>query len=280
MGLRRMKQNEINTIWPDELKDYFQRHRESDYLLIDVRQPEEYEEEHLPGAQLSVLGGLQSEINRFPKDKDLIFYCRSGSRSRVASEFFADNGFDPGRIYNMKGGIMAWEEKVLPDLPRTDILSNLESPSAVMRAAMDLEKGAGLFYQFLIDKLEGNPFARDLEKIAKMEMGHAKLIFNTLSPLQASNQSFEELYASLSGEILEGGRSLLAVCQELENKSGGFMINALEMAIDIEYAAYDLYRVFADQCADSAIENAFLTLAQAEKQHIDKISEMFASIFN
>ena len=274
-----MQQSKFNTIWPDELKDYFQEHRESDYLLIDVRQPEEYEAEHLPGARLSVLNDLPSEMNRFPKDKDLIFYCRSGSRSRYASEFFAENGFDPQKIYNLMGGIMAWEEQLLSDYPRTDILNRLDSIPEVMEAAIDLEKGAGLFYEYLIDKLEGKPFTQQLKKIAAMEMGHAKLIFNTLAPMQEPKGSFEDLYASLSGEILEGGRPLLEVCQELENRSDGFMINALEMAINIEYAAYDLYRTYADRCPSPEIQSAFLTLAQAEKQHIEKIVEMFESIF-
>jgi len=266
-------------IWPDELKTYFQDHRENEYMLVDVRQPEEYTTEHLPGAHLIVLNELPFEVQRLPKNKDLIFYCHSGMRSRVASELCMDNGIDPKKIYNLVGGIMAWEEKVLPDLPRTDILNNLENIAAVMEAAIGLEKGAGLFYGYLIDKLKEMPIAKQLQKIAEMERGHAKLIYNTLSPLQTKTAAFEELYASLAGEILEGGRSLLAVCQELENRSGGFALNALEMAINIEYAAYDLYRTFADQCADADIERAFLTLAQAEKQHIEIISEMFGTIF-
>lgn len=274
-----MIQSKINTIWPDELKAYFQAHRESDYRLVDVRQPEEYQSEHLPGAHLMVLDHLQSELEQLPRDKDLIFYCRSGMRSRVASEMCADNGFDPGNIYNLMGGIVAWEEKVIPDLPRTDILKSLDNPSAVMAAAIDLEKGAGLFYTYIIEKLKGQPIVQQLEKIAKMELAHAKLIYNTLAPSLEKAEPFEDLYASLSGDILEGGQPLLAVCQELEDRAGGFGLNALEMAINIEYAAYDLYRTYADQCNDPAIERAFLTLAQAEKQHIAKIVEMFQSLF-
>lgn len=274
-----MKQNEINMIWPDELKTYFQDHRESEYLLVDVRQPEEYATEHLPGAHLIVLNELLAEVPRLPKDKDLIFYCHSGMRSRVASDLCKDNGIDPGKIHNLMGGIMAWEEKVLPAIPRTDLLDNLEDISAIMEAAIGLEKGAGLFYGYLIDKLKGKPIARQLQKIAAMEMGHAKLIHHTLLPLQEKKEAFEDLYASLTGEILEGGRSLLSVCQELEHRSGGFTLNALEMAINIEYAAYDLYRTFADQCDDPAIQHAFLKLAQAEKKHIDIIVEMFETIF-
>ena len=52
---------------------------------------------------LMVLDQLQSELDRLPQDKDLVFYCRSGMRSRVASEMCVDNGFDPGNIYNLMG---------------------------------------------------------------------------------------------------------------------------------------------------------------------------------
>ena len=69
-----MAQKDINVIWPEELKNYFQAHREDEYLLVDVRQPEEYAAEHLPGANLMVLNTLENKLDQLPKDKDLIFY--------------------------------------------------------------------------------------------------------------------------------------------------------------------------------------------------------------
>jgi rhodanese-related sulfurtransferase/rubrerythrin len=274
-----MQGNDIHTIWPEELQDYFRDHAESDYLLIDVRQPEEYEAEHIPGAQLMVLGTLDSKIQHLPRDTDLIFYCHSGMRSRVAGDLCAERGFDPQRIYSLTGGISAWEDPVLPDYPQLHILQDLPTSADIMETAMNLEKGAARFYAYLVDKLKENPIVEALEKIAAMEHAHAKLIYNTLTTTEKDEAAFEATYGSLSGDIMEGGQSLDAACRKLENLPGSFLTNALEMALGIEYAAYDLYRTFADTSDDAAVQKAFFTLCQAEKKHIEQIAKLFENAY-
>ena len=274
-----METNDIHTIWPEELQTYLRDHIETDYILIDVRQPEEYEIEHIPGARLIVLGTLDDTLHQLPKDRDLIFYCHSGMRSRVAGDHFAEKGFDPDRIYSLMGGISAWENPVLSDYPQLHILQDLPSSSTLMETAMNLEKGAARFYAYLVDKLRGNPLVEALEKIAAMEHAHAKLIYNTLISSEKDEAAFEEIYDSLSGDIMEGGQALDTACNELEKQSGSFLINALEMALGIEYAAYDLYRTFADTSDEVTVQKAFLTLCQAEKKHIEQIAKLFDTVF-
>ena len=70
---------------PDELKSYINSKRESQYLLIDVRQPAEYQIGHLPGAKLMPLMELESKLFSLPADQDLVFYCRTGGRSLTAA---------------------------------------------------------------------------------------------------------------------------------------------------------------------------------------------------
>jgi len=78
--------------------------------LIDVRRPDEFTGElgHIPGAKLLTLDELPAKLETLPKDKPIVFVCRSGGRSAQASAFALDNGFTD--VYNMKGGMLLWNE--------------------------------------------------------------------------------------------------------------------------------------------------------------------------
>lgn len=78
--------------------------------LIDVRRPDEYTGElgHIPGAKLLTLDQLPEKIETLPKNKTIVFVCRSGGRSAQASAFALENGFTD--VYNMKGGMLLWNE--------------------------------------------------------------------------------------------------------------------------------------------------------------------------
>lgn len=76
--------------------------------LIDVRSKSEFTGElgHIPGAKLIVLDQLPMNLHQIPKDKDVVFICRSGARSAQASAFASENGF--AKTFNLKGGMIAW----------------------------------------------------------------------------------------------------------------------------------------------------------------------------
>ncbi|NBV13895.1 MAG: rhodanese-like domain-containing protein [Sphingobacteriia bacterium] len=76
-------------------------------MLIDVREPHEYEAYHLD-AQLIPLGTLPAraeELSEF-KDKEIVMYCRSGGRSGQAQQYLTSLGFSAVR--NLTGGMLAW----------------------------------------------------------------------------------------------------------------------------------------------------------------------------
>ena len=88
--------------------------KKSDVVLIDVRQPEEFTGElnHIPGATLVPLGSLPEKINELPKDKTIVFVCRSGGRSAKAAALAQSNGYNS--VFNLKGGMLRWNELGLP----------------------------------------------------------------------------------------------------------------------------------------------------------------------
>jgi rhodanese-related sulfurtransferase len=93
---------------PQQVAELIER---GDIQLIDVRQPEEYEAGRIAGGRLIELSELAGQVDSIDRDRPVVFYCRSGSRSAMATEAFRDAGFD---AHNMLGGLQAWDGDGLP----------------------------------------------------------------------------------------------------------------------------------------------------------------------
>ena len=78
-------------------------------MLIDVRTPAEVAEGMAPGAINIPLQEIEQRLSEFPKDKDLLIYCRSGKRSMAASNFLIENGYD--KVFNVVGGFLAFPKQ-------------------------------------------------------------------------------------------------------------------------------------------------------------------------
>jgi len=80
-------------------------------LVIDVRQPNEYQNGHISGAKLIPLGELKQRMNKLPRNKNIVCVCASGNRSRTATRILVEAGFD---ATNMKGGMHSWRRSRFP----------------------------------------------------------------------------------------------------------------------------------------------------------------------
>ncbi len=83
-------------------------------VILDVRQPAEYKEMHIPGAVLIPLDRLKDEAQTRlnSPDKPVLTYCAVGGRSLQAARVLMDMGYT--HVFNLEGGIIAWKEKGLP----------------------------------------------------------------------------------------------------------------------------------------------------------------------
>jgi adenylyltransferase/sulfurtransferase len=86
------------------------------FTFIDVREPHEYQICSIPGAKLIPLGQLPKHLNELDKNAEIVVHCKSGNRSGKAVAMLKENGFLHAR--NMKGGILAWSDKVDPTVPK------------------------------------------------------------------------------------------------------------------------------------------------------------------
>lgn len=101
----------VKEITVKELKELMDN--KADFQLIDVREVSEYNAANLDG-ELIPLNTVPNNINKIPKDKQVVVHCRSGKRSENAIRFLEQHGFT--NLYNLKGGILAWRDEIDPDL--------------------------------------------------------------------------------------------------------------------------------------------------------------------
>jgi rhodanese-related sulfurtransferase len=87
---------------------------EASALIVDVREPREYESLRAPGAVSVPLAEFVARHADLPRDRQLLLVCRSGSRSLRATMFLMQQGFS--NVANVDGGMIAWKNAGLPVL--------------------------------------------------------------------------------------------------------------------------------------------------------------------
>jgi rhodanese-related sulfurtransferase len=108
-----MKYKKMKEITVEELKQKIDNNE--DFQLVDVRETFEYEMSNLNGLNIP-LGGLLIEVDKIATDKPVIMQCRSGKRSAAAvMQLEQMHGFT--NLYNLEGGILAWQREFDPSMP-------------------------------------------------------------------------------------------------------------------------------------------------------------------
>ena len=92
--------------------------RKEDFLLLDVREPHEYQIAKIPGSKLIPVGQLADRLGELEsyKDKEIVAHCKLGGRSSRAVELLLKSGFK--KVWSVAGGIAAWSEKIDSSTPK------------------------------------------------------------------------------------------------------------------------------------------------------------------
>jgi rhodanese-related sulfurtransferase len=93
---------------PQQVAELLER---GEIQLVDVRESYEHEAGRIAGDRLIPLTALAAEAETINRGAPVVFYCRTGSRSAMATEAFRGAGFD---AHNMAGGLVEWEQTGLP----------------------------------------------------------------------------------------------------------------------------------------------------------------------
>lgn len=118
---------EINEISATKALEY----ANSGALFIDVREKDEVEQMayNIPNVLNIPLSVFDDNFLELPKNRSIIIACKMGGKSSKASQFLVINGWDSDKIFNLTGGIVAWEKAKLPikSKPRSYVMAKPNS---------------------------------------------------------------------------------------------------------------------------------------------------------
>jgi molybdopterin/thiamine biosynthesis adenylyltransferase/rhodanese-related sulfurtransferase len=108
------KELDVPTITATELKTKIDR--KDRFVLVDVREPFEYDISRIPGSKLIPLGELPARLSELDSADDIVLHCKVGGRSAKALRILQEAGFR--KLNNLQGGITAWSDEVDPSIPK------------------------------------------------------------------------------------------------------------------------------------------------------------------
>lgn len=256
----------VETWDADQVRQFLQEHKPDEYNLVDVRQPGEYEDGHLPGAQLIPVKDLEENLERLDPDKPTITYCAAGVRSRAGATVLARAGFR--QVVSMSGGIRAWEGLVAegePELGATWFAPG-QTVAEHLALAWLLEDGTRQFYAALAAS-RTDPGEVDLfRRLSAVEEQHQVTLRTLLRDLAGKAEPPAQILEERGGTtVLEGGITLQ---QALDWVQGKDLRRILELAMGLETNAWDRYLLMQRAAESAPSREAFGRLAEEEKRHL------------
>ena len=252
----------VKNITADQTRSLLERYPLERFQLLDVRQPKEYEQAHLPGATLIPLGELADRVEELDRNKEVVVYCRSGVRSRSACQILEAAGFT--QVMNMTGGIIAWQGHTAgggEDLG-IELFAGSDYSSAVS-LAMAMEQGLKRVYLLLADRSDDDSNRDLLTAMARLEDGHMARL-KSAHPTVDSTTVIEQ-------EKGEGGldinRFLATYGDELKSIEA-----ILHAAMTFEAQAYDLYSRLARRESGPELRAFYQEMAAEEQTHLRRLA--------
>jgi rhodanese-related sulfurtransferase/rubrerythrin len=257
----------VNSLEAEAAKDYMARHREGEYTLLDVRQPGEYEESHLPGARLLPLPQLPDFYKELDPEKPILVHCAVGGRSRVAAQMLSGWGFK--EVYNLAGGIKAFQghKAAGPQELNLDLVRGDETPAEIITLAYGMEKALQFFYETLQKQTPDQELQDLFGKLARVEAEHAQRLLEVYGQVEPGGRDLPAFEAGVVPHTLEGGfdaRKFL----ETNQSHLKTVPQVLDLAMMLETQALDLYLRFARRCSQAQTQEVLFTLAAEEKAHL------------
>jgi len=181
----------------------------------------------------------------------------------------------------MIGGIKAWNGMKATGIPESGmaIFSSSHGPEEYIALSWILEDGSQKFYS-LLEATESNRDAKDLYAQLRDAEGHHKTSLELLLKKMTGKEKGAEfpwaiLDAKPEDGIMEGGMKIDEAISWLEDKETR---EAVELLMSLEVNAYDLYIMVGRSVEEGASREVFLHLAEEEKQHLSRLSELLETL--
>lgn len=269
--------DEIESLPPEEARATLDKDKRGEYILLDVRQPEEYKAGHIPGATLIPLGELEAREGELDRGKKVIAYCRSGHRSMAAAIALCGLGFKG--VQHLNGGILNWSYETITGIPKRkpELVTETASMKDILILGIKLEKGSWDFYT-AVEKKTTSPQAKaTFQMLANAEDGHMQRLYQRAATLvgEGTLGPLEELRRELKVEYTEGGIEISPALAKVEEKFVDEM-EALEIALEKEYMAYDFYKRASALVENPDAKTLLHELAWEERNHADTLLKRVA----
>jgi rhodanese-related sulfurtransferase len=105
----------LKQISAPELAAWLSDQRREKPLLLDVREPWEWQTARIDGAQLIPMREVPARLQELDSARDVVAICHHGGRSQQVAMFLEKNGFS--KVHNLQGGVDAWSRTVDPAVP-------------------------------------------------------------------------------------------------------------------------------------------------------------------
>ena len=265
----------VKSITTQEVQQIIKEKNTEDYCLLDVRQPAEYAEKHIPGAKLIPLGDLQAHLKEVSPDKPTIVYCRSGNRSRSAVGMLNGAGFED--VYNMEGGMLAYDGIVAAGPPETGAFCfppNMQ-PEELIAMAWYIEDGNRKFIEKLKDTVQDQKALELFSRLSEHKKAHQKELqelFKKISATEPDGDFPESVLQRPPEEVMAG---CVNVPDALKWAKGKKLTDILDLMMALEANTFDLYLKLGRQVDSDEARSVFMALSEEEKLHLETLTEVF-----
>lgn len=263
----------VENVSPDEVKKLVAEENPEGYNLLDVRQKSEYEEGHLPGAELISLSELAVRHGELNHDKPTIVYCQSGNRSRSAVGLLMGLSFK--KVLNMEGGILAYNGITASGGPEAGLFCFPDTlgPGELSAVACYLEGNTISF----LDGVKSSIGDTDgiIAELREAKTEHRKTLGKLYSKLTGKDcgPDFPKGVIETPPEDVMVG--CVKVSAAIEWAKGKKPSDVLELMLSLEANALDLYLKLHRMVKSDEARSVFGVLAEEQQRRVERAAEAF-----
>jgi sulfur-carrier protein adenylyltransferase/sulfurtransferase len=261
----------------EQFKSYMIGEEADSITIIDVRQPNEYQNSHIPGAVLMPLPQLVEKMNEIDKHKPTVVYCASGNRSRIAAQVLVSKGFE--EVFNFTGGIRAWNSQTAIGGEDMGLMlfNGQETVSQCLSIAYVLEGGLREFYETMASQVS-HLDAQDLfNQLAAIETKHQERIYSEYIKLTDAADDRDAFEANIKTKFVEGGLTAKEFAQ-LYQPDWESVLDIASTAMAIEAQALDLYLRASRRSQNQQVRSFLKQIASEETNHMNQLGKLIESL--
>ena len=195
----------------------------------------------------------------------------------MAAQLMAGQGFD--KIYNMSGGIKAWNSNIAigPEDQGLDLFAGSESVEEVLVVAYSLEDGLRDFYLAMADKTDNAKVKDIFQKLSDIEIKHKERVFAEYLKVTGKDESVQQFESNMVATAVEGGLTTEEYIN-LFHPDFDSVVDIISLAMSIEAQALDLYQRAAGNTGDEKSKAVLLQIAGEETAHLSQLGRLMEEV--